>query len=166
MSHVLPQRHQLNQLTIRSVLLLDEAKSFCFIKYMNFLSCIRIPQSNCFIVRWSCYHVAIWRKSVKCECRLSGVYRNLMVMPVFSLRFSSFPISCNTYLADRTQFVCPVKERTNLWRTAVHNFAVLSSEAVRTLKRKRNITLNWKDFDTLDNKSNYWGSFCDSFRFP
>ena len=44
---------------------------------------------------------------------------------------------CYTYLAQRTQFVWPVKDRTNRWdcwplRAMVHNFAVLSSDAVRT----------------------------------
>ena len=64
----------------------------------------------------------------------------LNIISTTILIFKSFKIwTQSTYRAHRTQFVWPANDLTNLWdccpfRTTVHSFALLSSEAVRTLK--------------------------------
>ena len=121
-------------------------KSFRLSKCMDFFAGVWIPQTNCFIIRCCCNHVTIRRKPIICKMYADSLHKALGQGYIICI--ASLLVRCiciwRTYRAHRTQFVCPMKHRTNLWdcgplRTTDHNFAVLSSDAVRTFKMKRKV---------------------------
>lgn len=103
-------------------------------KNIDTLTCSRIPKANSPVITAGCNKTAVWWKS---KHRERNVHLTYIFFGIFYKKHPGFTKPLNnkithklSYLAQRTQFVCRLREKRNFLLSTPHTFTVLSSEAV------------------------------------